>query len=61
VCTEKNSFKIKNIQKNPHVCLSLESGNEPLVWYVKASVIYGPFEIGIKNKFMEKYDCNLNR
>ncbi len=56
ICTPRDSQKVKNIRKNPHVALSLEDGLNPLILEGKAALRHdAPWPDKLGPRFEKKY------
>jgi PPOX class probable F420-dependent enzyme len=60
ICTQGDSVKIKNIQANPRVSVSLEDGNKPAVAEGTAVLSKRPYPDDIAALFQQKYNWDIN-
>ena len=60
ICTEGSSVKIKNIQANPCVSVSLEDGNKPVLAEGTATLSERPYPDDVAALFQQKYNWNIN-
>jgi hypothetical protein len=51
--------KSRNIKHNPKVVLALEDGSHPLICEGAAQVLQPPYQEGLLNAFVAKYDWDL--
>lgn len=60
ICTEGRSVKVKNIQANPHVSVSLENGNQPVIAEGRATILERPYSEDVIAEFKQKYDWDIS-
>ena len=60
ICTEGKSVKVKNLQHAPHVSVSLEDGNKPIIAEGTATLSTAPYPAEIAALFKQKYDWDIN-
>lgn len=59
ICTAPESIKARNLRANPHVSVSLEDGNNPLVVECTAKLLDKPFPDEVVRLFKSKFDWNI--
>lgn len=57
ICTEPDSVKARNLQRNPKIALALEDGNTPYVVEGEARPVTPSAEV--VRLFQQKYDWNI--
>jgi F420H(2)-dependent biliverdin reductase len=60
ICTGADSVKARNVLSNPHVSVSLENGNQPVV--IEGQARFAPIESvnrSVVEAFQHKYDWNI--
>ena len=59
VCTPSKSVKVKNLNQNKNVTISLEDGSKPLIGEGTAILIEKPDKQDVLLDFKEKYDWTI--
>jgi hypothetical protein len=59
ICTAAGSVKARNLLANPHVSVSLEDGNNPIVTECTARLLSKPYPDEVVRLFKSKYDWNI--
>ena len=59
LCTGKDSIKGRNLQINPHIVLSLENGDKPIIAEGVVTLHEPPFAPEIAEAFQQKYDWDM--
>jgi PPOX class probable F420-dependent enzyme len=60
LCVQPESVKARNLHHNPHVVLSLENGNQPVICEGTAAAAPHPWPEAVRQLFQQKYDWDIN-
>lgn len=59
LCIQPQSVKAQNLRHNPHVTLSLEDGNKPIICEGVAEVVSPPWPEAVRQLFWQKYNWDI--
>jgi len=61
LCTECGTVKVRNIARNPHVAVSLEGGDRPVIAFGRARLVARPWPEAAVDAFRRKYDWDIGK
>jgi hypothetical protein len=59
VCTAPRSVKARNLERNRHLAVALEDGDNPLICEGEGTSVAKPWPVAIVDAFQRKYDWGI--